>query len=275
MRKDKLAKAIYDYINCHYNEEHIELCEYIKENSLDIEKSLQLDSDSYEVLLDDYTNNAGDLYFQWFVPYFRSCCKGKGNRLILVEEEGSYFLNLNDYARNIDNKKTNHYYDILQRLCAAEIPDQNKGDLYEFFCQKWFAEFCDVIKKTPSSNDKGIDLIGKVTIDSRVNAIVNNLECKVIVQTKLFSGKVDTPVIRALLGDVLFLTYDDSEVNIFSPTLLCVCGHAGFTQGAISFAKKYGVILLDSKDMIRIISEMGDLQQFECIKYLDTVECKL
>lgn len=271
MKTKRLIKGIYNYLNQNFNGEDVELSVCIAEHIANICDVNGFDSDEYEYILDTYTDNIAVLYSSELIPEFSELCSGNNNRLSIRKFEGIYYLCLNEYAKNYDNSLVDKYCDLLQKLCEMENK-QYSSEAYEEFCQKWFSEFCKEVHTTPKSNDKGVDLIGVLKSSSLPDSITANNEIRMVAQVKLYDHTVDTPIIRRLLGDVVFLTFDDSDICVFAPTVLVVIGHKGFTKAATEFAKKYNVVLLDSRDLIRILSFMGDLESFSCIKYLNSLK---
>ncbi len=267
--KKKIVKCLYEYVNKHYQGEKVELCKFIGDNIDPIANAINLTADDYEIVLDSCTDNTSEIYLSEFVPLFSKFCDGKDNRILLSEFEGSFYLCLNEYAKNYDSNLVDHYYELLQKLCKSEIHDSSIK--YEQFCKLWFQVFCKAVSTTPTSNDKGVDLVGVLADSTIIDQISPNKEIHMLAQIKLFDKPIDTPIIRKFLGDVLFLTFDEGGISIFAPTVLFVVGHNGFTNAAKAFGCKHNVILLDSRDLIRIISCLGDLKSFDCICYLDSL----
>ena len=277
----QITKKLYKFANENLESDAIELCEFINGNIKSIRNSLDITEDDYELVSNRFTDSFDEAYEE-FAQYFRKLCQGPNNRLNFLVLEGSYYIELNEYARNSDQKLIDHYFGVLQLLCDSDYKEspyyKSFPVYYEEFCKKWFENYCKEVKTTPVTNDKGIDLLGVVSNSRIISSIAEDLEVSFIAQIKLYATPVDTSVIRKILGDALFLTFDNSadsfcnEVNVFSPTIIFVVAHSGFTKEAKAFARSKRIVLLDSRDMLRIIAYKKDLKQYDCIRYLDSLE---
>ena len=280
----KLTKKLYRFVNETLKSDSVELCEFISSNIESIKQSLDITEDDYELVSNRFTDSMDEEY-EFFATVFAKLCEGPNNRLKVSVIEGSYFVGLNDYARNTDQKLIDRYFEVLQLLCDSEYKEspfyKDFPLYYEEFCKKWFEYFCREVKTTPVTNDKGIDLLGVISDSKIISSIAKDLEVSFIAQIKLYASPVDTSVVRKILGDALLLTFDNSlesvcnEVNVFSPTIIFVIAHSGFTKDAHAFARSKRIILLDSKDMLRIIAYKNDLKKYDCIRYLDSLERKI
>lgn len=136
---------------------------------------------------------------------------------------------------------------------------KNKGTLYEHFCKLFISDLGIDTEVTRNSNDKGIDILGNYTVNfsKNITKLIFSDDIYLLIQTKFYNKSIDTPVIRKLVGDSLFIRFDELEYfkirhNAFH---LIVFSHKGFTQPALEFAKKNKVMTFDSMQIAHIISE--------------------
>ncbi len=245
-----------------------ELSEFINENIEDIFECCGIKEDNRDSFIDDFCYNSS-FKLEELAKELSENNIEEFSRINIKFRSGFYYISLSDYARNSDCKLVDKYVDILDKLCVSER--QDKGLKYEQFCQKWLREYCDEVKLTPKSNDKGIDIIGMIAAETSFDEL-KNIQVQVLVQVKLYKNRVDVPVMRHLLGDSIFLSFSKGECSIFKPTLFCVISHCGFSKMAIDFANDNHIYLLDSKKMIKLLEKKGQLKEFECIKYLDNLD---
>ena len=245
-----------------------ELSEFINENIEDIFEYCGIKEDNRDSFIDDFCYSSS-LKLEELAKELSENNVEEFSRINIKLRSGFYYISLSDYARNSDCKLVDKYVAILDELCVSER--QDKGLKYEQFCQKWLQEYCNEIKLTPKSNDKGIDIIGKIVAKTSFDEL-KNIQIQLLVQVKLYKNRVDVPVMRHLIGDSIFLSFAKEECSIFKPTLLCVISHSGFSKMAMDFASDNHIYLLDSKKMIRLLEKKGQLKEFECIKYLDNME---
>lgn len=84
-----------------------------------------------------------------------------------------------------------------------------------------------------------------------------NEKIYLLIQTKYFKQSIDTPVIRKLLGDSLFIRFDELEYLTIKhkAVQLIVFSYVGFNQPSKDFAFKNKVKAFDSRHIAPIISE--------------------
>lgn len=265
----QIGKKILSFIqeNFHADDER-ELADFINENVEDILEYCSVKEDNKDSFIDDYCYNSSPKLEELAKELSENNIE-EFSRINILLRNGFYYITLSDYARNRDCKLVDNYVAILDELCVSER--QDKGLIYEQFCQKWLQEYCDEVKLTPKSNDKGIDIIGKMVAVTSFNEL-KNIQVQLLVQVKFYKNRVDVPVMRHLIGDSIFLSFAKEECSIFKPTLLCVISHCGFSKMAINFANDNHIFLLESKKMISLLEKKGHLNEFECIKYLDKLK---
>ncbi len=265
----QIGKKILTFIQEKFQlDDEKELAEFINENVEDILEYCSVKEDNRDSFIDDYCYNSSPKLEELAKELSENNIE-EFSRINIRLRNGFYYLSLSDYARNSDCKLVDKYVAILDELCVSER--QDKGLIYEQFCQKWLQEYCDEVKLTPKSNDKGIDIIGRIVAETSFNEL-KNIQIQLLVQVKLYKNRVDVPVIRHLIADSIFLSFAKEECSIFKPSLLCVISHCGFSKTAIDFGDNNHIYLLDSKNMIRLLEKKGKLKEFECIKYLDNLK---
>ena len=130
-------------------------------------------------------------------------------------------------------------------------------------------------KPTKYSNDKGIDIKAsyKINLPEKLNEYFINDEIYVLAQAKFYNKPIDTPVIRKLVGDSLFIRFSDLEyIEIAHNAVhLIVFSHKGFTAPALAFAKKNKVIVMTSQKIIRLLSNKIEPYKTETWKYIEYV----
>lgn len=170
----------------------------------------------------------------------------------LTEEADGYFVEktLGDH--------NGLYQDVIRRIESYESFGKKKGEWFERFCIAFLIDFGISCKSTQSSNDKGIDIFGsyKTSLNCNVGKLIINEEIYVLGQAKYFSEKVDTPVIRKLVGDTIFIRFDELEyVEIkHNAVHLMVFSRNGFTDPASEFAKKNKIELFDKSRIAHLIA---------------------
>lgn len=186
--------------------------------------------------------------------------------LIHSEIDGVYVERIKSSV--YENITYKHVIKFLNNINA----ESNKGIVYEEFCKLFLEDLGIKCSKTTVTNDKGIDIVGsfKVKLSEEIGELVFNEDIYLLVQTKYFNKKIDTPVIRKLVGDSLFIRFDELEYleikhNAFH---LIVFSHKGYTEPAIRFAKKNKIKLFDSTRIAHIISEQPN-KTWKCLERCD------
>lgn len=265
----QIGKRVLDFIQKTFHiDEEKELSEFINENIEEILACCEIKEDNRDFFIDDFCYNTSSK----FDDFAKELCNNNTaefSRVDITYRDGYYYLAQSNYARNSNYKLVDKYVVKLNQLCISDCKD--KGQLYEQFCQKWLQEYCNEVNLTPKSNDKGIDIVGKIAAQTSFDAL-KPIQIQLLVQVKLYKTKIDVPVMRHLIADCLFLSFEKDTCSIFKPTILCVISHNGFTKMATRFAKDNHIFLLDSKRMISLLEIKGNLDQFDCIKYLENLE---
>lgn len=161
----------------------------------------------------------------------------------------------------------------LQQLDSlTDLSRAEKGEFYEKFCTLFLEDMGLTAQKTKSSGDKGIDIIAfyPINLPNRIVNFFLDENIYLLAQAKFYSAPVDTPTIRKLVGDSLFVRFDRLEYlpiahNAFH---LSVFSHSGYTKLAKEFAKNNKVLLFTSEDIIDFVCNEQEPDELECTKYL-------
>lgn len=170
----------------------------------------------------------------------------------LTEEADGYFV------EKLLGDHDGLYQEVISRIESYECFGKKKGEWFEKFCIAFLMDFGVDCKSTENSNDKGIDIFGsyRTSLSCNVGKLILNEDIYVLGQAKYFSEKVDTPVIRKLVGDTIFVRFDELEyVEVrHNAVHLMVFSRNGFTEPALDFAKKNKIELFDKSRMAHLIA---------------------
>lgn len=235
---------------------------------LEMSYDLITDATTREKVIDEYADS-GTKTFSKLINHIKYVNDSNQlfQKLILEERiDGCYLL------KQEENQTHSAKYKEVITLINNIDKQKNKGVIYEEFCKLFLKDLGIHCKLTPKSNDKGIDILGsfKATFPEEITDLVFNEKIYLLVQTKYFNKKIDTPVIRKLVGDSLFIRFDELEYieirhNAFH---LIVFSHLGFTDPAIKFAERNKIKLFDSTKIAHIISEKPS-KNWSCLRTSD------
>lgn len=176
----------------------------------------------------------------------------------LTDESDGYFV------EKILGDHDGLYLDAIERIESYEKFGKNKGLWFERFCIAFLKDFGVSCKSTNGSNDKGIDIFGsyRTSLNCNIGKLILNEDIYILGQAKYFSEKVDTPVIRKLVGDTIFVRFDELEyVEIkHNAVHLMVFSRNGFTGPALDFAKKNKIELFDKSRIAHLIANNPNLK---------------
>jgi HJR/Mrr/RecB family endonuclease len=242
----------------------------IEDLILEISYKLISDAEIREKVIDDYADEKSK-NFQKLIRQIESVNKSNNafQRINLTERVDGYYLEKQN-ENPLHGKK---YNEVINLINAFEKLN-NKGVVYENFCKLFLEDLGISCKLTAKTNDKGIDILGsfKIKLSEEIGDLVFNEEIYLLIQTKYFNKKIDTPVIRKLVGDSLFIRFDELEYieirhNAFH---LIVFSHLGFTEPAIKFAEKNKIKLFNSTNIAHIISEKPE-KKWTCLEINMTI----
>lgn len=237
----------------------------IEDIILEISYELISDVEIREKIIDDYAD-AKSKNFQKLIKHIESVNKSNiaFQKITIDERIDGYYIE-KQKGNPLHSNKYNEVINLINRF----ENEKSKGVVYEEFCKLFLEDLGISCNLTAVTNDKGIDILGKfkVKLSEEIGDLVFNEEIYLLIQTKYFNKKIDTPVIRKLVGDSLFIRFDELEYieikhNAFH---LIVFSHLGFTEPAKKFADKNKIKLFDSTNIAHIISEKPE-KDWKCLK---------
>lgn len=147
-----------------------------------------------------------------------------------------------------------------------------KGLIFERFCIALLRDLGVDTKPTKVSNDKGADIFGFIKNDKSdlKYKYIFDTDVLLLCQCKLFSKPIDTPVIRKLVGDSLFIRFSEIDyIELRHNALhLMVFSYSGFTQPAKEFSKQNKIKLLDFEDIVAVAGALPNLNKTRIKRYL-------
>jgi hypothetical protein len=229
----------------------------------------------YKNFFDDDLDNACEKYCDQNTVYFRRLIK----QIIKINENNSFqkielFEELDGFYVIKSNKEESISlkYDQVIKVIKKIEKAKNKGKTYEHFCKLFLYDLGINSIVTRASNDKGIDILGSYKVDFPLNItkLIFNEDIYLLTQTKYYNKPIDTPVIRKLVGDSLFIRFDELDyVNIRHNAFhLLVFSHNGFTEPAREFAIKNKIMIFDSTQIAHIISDDPN-KDWQCLKIFE------
>lgn len=172
------------------------------------------------------------------------------------------------------------YLSILNKI--SSLPRKEKGDIFEKVCSLFLEDIGVESRVTSSTGDEGIDILGVVNtnVSNPFFKYVFDGKVYLLAQVKYYDEykKVDTPVIRHLIGDSSFYKYNvyNNEIRIGNkPLYLVIFSYNGFTKPAEAFAKSNNVVALNGHELIDIICNFESSSDFKSINYLLEVNKRL
>jgi hypothetical protein len=192
------------------------------------------------------------------------------NRIELKEDVDGTYISLSELGKNINfdlEKDINDRFKIIETWSGMD-----KGMFYEKFCTLFLNDLGLEAETTKATGDKGVDIVAsyKSNLNEYLSKFVFFDHVYLLGQAKFFASKVDTPVIRKLVGDSLFLRFDQlNYIQISHNAIhLIVFSHKGFTEDAIVFAEKNKIMRVETSQMISIISASPQSQIWQCYSFL-------
>lgn len=173
--------------------------------------------------------------------------------IIVLNDEADGF-----YIKRIRNDNLKLYDKVIKKIESFDKLKKNKGIRFEKFCIDFLNDIGIESSSTRVSNDKGIDIKGKykTKLNGTLGSFIRYDYVYILAQAKYYSNQIDTPVIRKLVGDSIFIRFDDLEyIEIKHNALhLIVFSRRGFTKPAAEFAIKNKIELFDSHRIAHLIS---------------------
>lgn len=226
----------------------------------------------YKNFCDDDLNTLCEKYCDQNTVFFKRLIKqiriinidNSFKKIELFEDLDGYYV-----VKTNENEFITSKYEEAVKIIKQIEKSKNKGRLYEKFCKLFLSDLGINTTVTKASNDKGIDIIGSYKVDfpDFITKLVFNEDIYLLIQTKFYNKPIDTPVIRKLVGDSLFIRFDELDYadirhNAFH---LIVFSHNGYTEPARTFASKNKIMIFDSTQLAHIISENPN-KSWKCLE---------
>ncbi|MCK5015488.1 MAG: restriction endonuclease [Candidatus Peribacteraceae bacterium] len=276
-RRLRLRACRHIYNNFRSNE-FIELEDYFNEevpsSFFGIHDELEIDDDDFL----DYCIDNKDIFYQDIEHIIdeETHLTEIESRIEIKEEIGLYFIKSTTFGLEINNDELMRYMAILESFHGLSTVE--KGTRYERFTGKYLEDIGIKSTVTEQSNDKGIDVAGyhSLKLESpEISKLFKRSEILFLVQSKFTTEVTYEPVLRHLIGDSIFIQQESKEYEIedkflrinYGPTQLIVVSHKGFSQGALQFGKIKGIVCLNSKQIISILTRCENSRALE---YLDS-----
>lgn len=268
----RIKKNIISYIINNFNCPIIRIDEYLMNFAEEITNNLKLEIDA-----DDIVYELGDIHNinnKQFVELLQKEIEVRGfkSRIRCKYDAPFYYLELSEYGKMIDadlRKKIEDRFNIFNFI-------DNKGYKFQDFCKFFLQDFGIESIVSRRNNDNGIDIIGrneiKVDIDF-YKYFCTREKLFLIAQVKCQKEKVTTTIIKNLIQDSFILRFKENEKFFIgsNPAILSVVSYIGFTENAITYAKKHGVCLISVSDIIDSLCCVKNLESLKCMRYIEYI----
>jgi len=266
-----IKRKVSKYIMNHFNEDKKEISQYLFENRNSLVENLKLDIEPDDIIFTIADSNNPD--FQEFIKVLMEEIKKADGRskINLITNHLTYYLEKSTLGISINNGLK---YVLEEKL--LEIKRFNSSyTIYEEFCALFLQDFMfSNVKITKASNDLGIDITGEYDLEVEANnQLIDYLLPKKIYllsQVKFYDSLVDTSYIRKLIGDSLFIRFDQNKYFSIkhNPLYLIFFSHSGFTEEAKKFAEENKICIIDSKFMLDLICSRTNSTELKSLNFL-------
>ena len=192
---------------------------------------------------------------------------------IIITNGIDYYIENTIFGTKRLNAERDTLINVFNKI--GYLPKKKKGDIFERFCSLFLEDIGVESEVTPSTGDEGVDILGTINInvDNPFFKFVFDSKIYLLAQVKCYdeNRKVDTPIIRHLIGDGVFYKNNkfNNKINIASiPLYLMIFSYSGFTNPAKNFAKENNVVVIKGNEMIDIICNFDDFYCLKSVKYL-------
>jgi hypothetical protein len=269
--KISIVRIIAKNIIINFNSENLLLVDWMSQN-IDLILEVTIGNCDYEQIYESFCDGSTrDFYLLSKELRKQIISQSPINRIELIEDYDGVRIELSD----IGNKSKSHIANRMMRSFTEieKLSKMDKGLFYEEFCCRFLNDLGIEAEKTPASNDKGIDIKAryKVQLDEKLSQLFFNDYVYLLGQAKFFSKKVDTPVLRKLVGDSIFLRFDQLDyIDIAHNAIhLVVFSHNGFTESAHHFSKKNKIMVMDTIQIISLVAASETAMMWTCYQYLE------
>lgn len=270
--KIKTQKSIINYIINNFNCPMLRIDKYLMNYAEEITKKLELEIDA-----DDIVYELGDIHninSNHFIKLLQKEIKNREprSRIIFQYKTPFYYIKLSQYGKIVNSDiriKIERKLNIFKTI-------YNKGYKFQKFCAFFLSDIGAYSIISKNTNDNGIDIIGrnKMKLDNYFQKYFYYIEDQfVLSQVKCHQRKINVNVIKTLIKDSFKLRFKEDEKFFIgsNPAILIVFSYTGFSQCAITYAKKYGVCLISGDDIIDLLCCIKNLENLKCIKYIEDI----
>lgn len=196
------------------------------------------------------------------------------SKIILEQKISDTYIRFSNFGKSINYDIQKEYSKILDKLLLVSN-NSLKGKIFENFCILLLRDLNIKTYATKSSNDKGIDIVGELLNDNDELKFKYLFHENVLLlcQCKFYNNTIDTPVIRKLVGDSLFIRFSELDyLKVRHNALhLLVISYNGFSQPAKEFSNRNKVKILEGKDIISIAASIPNLKKSRSYRYLNYI----
>lgn len=250
MKKLEFLNKVKDYVLSNFNEEEMELYNFLYKYIEEIGEIINEDTDEVEEKLID--RNSG-LYRKLISIIIKS-----NSINVSIKREGTlYYLvkNNSDDIKEIYNKI---------EFILNNVEENSKGYIFQEFALLFLEENDINITQRKKVDDGGLDIVGY----KKGNFLIGGVEQKLFVygQIKFFKELVSTYYLKKLIKDKLYKVL--KEKNAFTETETTIfISHKGFSDNTRKYAKENNIILIDTVEIIRIVLKLN--KNARCLTYID------
>lgn len=192
------------------------------------------------------------------------------DRISLNQDADGIRVTISDFGKSIDCKLSKTIFEMFKKI--ENIKEMDKGIFYENFCSNFLEDIGMESSVTKASNDKGIDILAKYKtyLNKDWSHLVFDDYVYLLGQAKFYNTKIDTPILRRLVGDSIFLRFDQIDyIEVAHNAIhLVVFSHNGFYDAAIEFARKNKIMRMSTEQMVSVLCAQKKPLETKSVMYL-------
>lgn len=210
---------------------------------------MNLNADEIEELISDFSSTYNDYFCKRIISI-----QGKLNHVKLDLAE--LFIIPSTKSINLaQNAIPEFEKQFLEQI--EQKKDFEKGIYFELFVKYLFEKIGLELKTTPSIGDNGLDLIGKWKSNFEFSNSLN-----VFIQCKYYDSSIDINVVKKVCSDITFNLLSLSD-DLQHPVMPILAIKEGVTNKAQIFAEKFGVKIIELRELINKAAEISKLSYSE------------
>lgn len=219
-------------------------------------------------------------YFESLTEMLEKIISDKNHmtHLICNHNFDGFYIELTELGKSFRSPLKHDLINTFEQVLKRENKKE-KGVIFENFCIAFFKDLGMEPEKTASSNDKGIDIVAsyKTNINNVFSKYIFRENIYLLGQCKMYKEKIDTPVIRKLVGDSLFIRFSDLEYYKIKHNAvhLLVISYSGFTEPALRFAEKNMVQTLDFGQLCTLVLNHSSGDDLICLRYAKMINYRM